>query len=180
MDRHAETNPVDALNAYAAAQRWPFRGSTVLDFERAELNQLCEVWRAKAAGGHLPYRRDFDARALKPVLTNLVILERVFEDGARRYRVRLMGSELVRVMGEGTGRYLDQTIPQEGLTHWYVVYDTVLDAQTPFRFVTRFGAERVSYLTSESFVAPVLNAAGEPTMLMSCAYFQSKAAEPAG
>lgn len=180
MDRHVENNPIDALNAYAAAQHWPFRGTTELDFERPELNQLRDVWLAKAAGGHLPYRRDFDARALKPVLTNLLILERVIEDGRRRYRIRLMGSGLVRIWGEGTGRYLDEFIRQEGLTHWYVVYDTVLDAQVPFRFVTQFGAERVNYLTSESFVAPALNADGEPNMLMSCAYFQSKVARASG
>jgi hypothetical protein len=176
MDRSQATDPVEAANAYAAEQGWPFRGSSVLEFEREELNQLRDIWFEKAAGRRLPYRSDFDARTLKPVLRNLVILEGVAGSQPRRYRIRLMGSEIARLAGEGTGRYLDECIPAPALPHWLAVYDSVMDAQVPLRFLTRYEAQRVNYLISESFNAPMLDASGNPALVLSCAYFHGKTA----
>ncbi len=125
MDRPASPDPADAVNAFAAEQGWPFRASSVLAFERPELNQLRDLWHEKAAGRPMPHRSDFDLRSLKPVLPNIVILQRVHDSDRWRYRIRLMGSELVRLMGEGTGRFLDQAIAPESLPRWLAVYEAV-------------------------------------------------------
>lgn len=178
MDRNLAADPVDAVNAYAAAQGWPFRGSSSLEFDRPELNILREVWFEKAAGRPLPYRSDFDARALKPVLPNLAIMQRVFNDGRWRYHIRLMGSALVHLMGEGTGRFLDEAIPARALPRWHALYDAAVDAGIPLRFIAQYEAHRIDYLVSESLQAPVLDPEGNPTMLLSCAYFQSKTSAP--
>ena len=175
MDRAATLDPTEGVNAFSARQGWPFRGSAVLEFDRPELNQLRDVWHEKTSRRSIPFRNDLDARALKPVLRNLVILERMGESG--RYRIRLMGSEIVRLVGEGTGRFLDEAVSPLQLPRWLAAYDSVLDAQVPLRFLTRYADEKLSYLTSESFNAPMLDAQGNPTMLLSCAYFQSQIAD---
>lgn len=174
MDGAATRDPTGAVNAYAAAQGWPFRSTTVLEFDRPELNRLRDIWFDKAAGNPIPYRHDFDARALKPVLRNVVILEHLKNDGRWCYRIRLMGSELARLMGEKTGRLLEECVPPAVLPVWLTAFDTVMEAKVPLRFVTRYQTEPISYLTSESFNVPMLNAEGSPTLLLSCAYFQVK------
>jgi len=176
MQRIAATDPIEAVNAYAAGQGWPFRGSSVLEFDQPELNLLRDIWYEKAAGTPTPYRSEFDLRTLKPVLSNVSILERVHESGSRRYRIRLMGSEVVHMLGEGTGRYLDQSVPAKSLPHWHAVYDSVMEALVPLRFLTRYREKRMDYLVSESFNAPMLDADGNATLLLCCAYFQSRAA----
>lgn len=174
MQRTAATDPIEAVNAYAAGQGWPFRGSAQLEFDQPELNQLRDIWHRKAAGTPIPYRSEFDVRTLKPVLRNVSILECVHEAGRRRYRIRLMGSEVVQMLGEGTGRYVDETVPARALPHWHAVYDSVMEALVPLRFLTRYKAKRMDYLVSESFNAPMLNARGEPKLMICCAYFQSR------
>jgi len=177
MDGFAATDPAGVVNAYATEQGWPLRGSAVLEFDRPELNQLRDIWLEKAAGTPIPYRSDFDARTLKPMLRNVVILEHVEDGGRWRYRIRLMGSEISRLMGEGTGRFLDECVSANTLPRWLIAYDAVMEAQVALRFLSRYEAQRVRYLTSESFIAPMLDARGNPTLLLSCAYFQSRSTE---
>jgi len=79
-----------------------------LKFERAELNQLREIWREKSKARGCAKRADFDARTLKPYLRNMLILDVVEqEDETRRYRYRYMGSSIVEVFGEQTRRFVD-------------------------------------------------------------------------
>src|SRR5258708_11294956 len=88
-----------------------FRFDTVLEFERPELNQLRDIWRQKSADKGYASRADFDARTVKPFMRNMTILDVVPQpDGTRRYRHRYMGSSLVEVFGEQTGRYLDEFV----------------------------------------------------------------------
>lgn len=173
MDRPATQDVADTLNVRAARLGWPIRASSALAFDRPELNHLRDVWFEKAAGRPMPYRSDFDLRALKSNLTNLAILQRTPDDG--RYRIRLVGSDIVRQMGrDATGRYLDESVPADVLPRWLAVYDTAMNAGIPLRFRVHYEHQHIDHLVSESLQAPMLDEAGLPTMLLSCAYFLPK------
>ena len=176
MDSPTTQNAADALNAQAARLGWPVRASSALQFDRAELNHLRDVWFEKAAGRPMPYRSDFDLRALKSNLTNIVILQREPDAGRHRYRIRFVGSEIVRQMGrDATGAYLDACVPPEVLPRWLAVYDAAMEAGVPLRFLAHYELQHIDHLISESLQAPMLDDRGVPMMLLSCAYFQSKA-----
>ena len=177
MDGTTTTGQSSTAPLHAAPQDSPFCVTTELAFEQPELNQLRDVWYEKAAGRPIPYRSDFDARALKPVLRNIVILQQVLDGVLVRYRIRLMGSELTRLVGEGTGRFLDECVRPEAVPLWRAAYDAVMGAQAPLRIHTQYEAHRVNYLTSESFNAPMLDADGNASLLLSCAYFHTKSSQ---
>lgn len=164
-------DPAEAVNVYAERQGWPFRCSTELTFARPELGRLRDIWCEKAAGRHVPYRSDFDARTLKPVLRNIAIVERVSSYGRIRMRLRLIGSEIAGLFGEHAGRHLDEAVPPTLLPRWETIYDAVLDSGRLFRVITNYDHPRVNYLSGESLLAPMLDARANPTMLLCCAYF---------
>ena len=177
MDRPTTQDAADRLNAQAARLGWPLRASSSLQFDRPELNRLRDVWYEKAAGRPLPYRRDFDLRALKPNLTNLVILHR--EEDSGRYLIRLVGSQIVQQMGrDATGSYLDEVTPAEVLPRWLAVYDAAMQAGAPLRCRAHYEHQHIDHLVSESLQAPMLDDDGQPTKLLSCAYFQLRADAP--
>jgi hypothetical protein len=149
----------------------------LLEFDHAELNQLRDVWREKArAAGGLPSRADFDARALKPFLRHVSIVERAVNPAGREsYRFRFYGSALAQRFGEQTGQFIEMSIPPDRLPLWIEGYDRVLAAEGPLRFVSRFEIPRISYLNGESFSAPLSNAGRKPTTILACTYFTPKA-----
>lgn len=172
MDGVVAIDPAEAVNALAERQGWPFRCSMEMTFARPELNRLRDVWYEKAARRPIPYRSDFDPRTLKPVLRNIVIVERVCGHGRTRLRLRLIGSEISALFGEHTGRHLDEAVPPALLPRWETIYDAVLDSGRPLRVVSNYDHPRVNYLSGESLIAPMLDAGGNPTMLLICAYFR--------
>ncbi|MEJ0043026.1 MAG: PAS domain-containing protein [Rhizomicrobium sp.] len=152
------------------------RADATLSFDAPELNALCDLWRHKArlAGG-LPSRADFDARALKPFLRNISIVERAANPAGRMsYRYRFYGSALAQRFGEQTGRFVEMSIPIDRLPNWIEAFDSVLDAGGPMRFMSHFTIPRVSYLNGESFSAPLANGGRKPTTILACTYFTPK------
>ncbi len=153
------------------------RADTALSFDRAELNAIRDLWRSKArlAGG-LPARADFDARALKPFLRHVSIVERaVHSSGRPSYRFRFFGSALAQRFGEQTGQFIEMSIPPDRLKRWIAAYDAVLEARAPMRFLSYFEIPRVSYLNGESFSAPLSNGERKPDTVLACTYFSPKA-----
>jgi len=153
------------------------RADTTLKFDCPELNALRDVWneKAKAAGG-LPSRADFDARALKPFLRHVSIVERATHPSGRAsYRYRFYGSALAQRFGEQTGQFIELSIPPERLKRWIAGYDAVLEGGVPMRFLSYFEIPRVSYLNGESFSAPLANGDRKPTTVLAATYFSPKA-----
>jgi hypothetical protein len=174
-------DPVAALNARSIAMHWGMRCDDTLDFVRPELKALSALWHEKARETGWPSRADFDARSLLPFLPHVSIVERVTgEDGARRYRYRLIGTALVRLFGEATGRFLDESIPAQFLERWTLGYDTVLALRTPVRFLSKFELPQVSWLDGESFSVPLSNGAEPPNMILGALYVTPKKTKAAG
>lgn len=152
-----------------------FHCDATLAFEHEELHALRQIWQMRAEGRRAPSRVDFDARILKPYLRNMLIVERVFVDSiTRRYRARLAGSAIVELIGELTGKFLDETLPRELLARWFDVYDDVLDSGLPMRVVCDFRSPQLSYLCGETLLAPLADTRSELTLALSCVYFAPK------
>jgi hypothetical protein len=170
-------DPAKLLNATAQKEGWTMRSDTALKFDAPELNALREVWNEKAqAAGGLPSRADFDARALKPFLRHVSIVERAVNPaGQSSYRFRFYGSALTQRFGEQTGQFIEMSIPLDRLPRWIAAYDAVIEAGAPMRFLSYFEIPRVSYLNGESFSAPLANGGRKPTTILAATYFTPKA-----
>jgi hypothetical protein len=165
-------NAAWALDRKARAEGWPFRCDATLDFGRRELNALRDLWRARATGKAAPSRADFDARSLKPYLRHIMIIERVYVAPDRwRYRTRLAGTAVTEIIGDPTGKFLDQQLPPELLPRWTSVYDAVLDGAEPLRLVADFELPQLCFLRGEILIAPLADRNGRLTLVFGCIYF---------
>ena len=120
----------------ASRNDWPILYDASCQFGHAELSKLLSLWRSMTGRGGIPRRRDMTARLLRPYMRMLSLYERVLaDDGARRHRVRLMGSAVVQVLGELTGHFLDEVVPEEFLPRWCPMIDVPLAAGAPMRLL---------------------------------------------
>lgn len=171
-------DPAETLNATSLKQGWSMRSDTALHFDAPELNALRDVWSEKSrlAGG-LPSRADFDARALKPFLRHVSIVERAVNPAGRpSYRFRFYGGALAQRFGEQTGQFIEMSIPLDRLPRWIAAYDAVLEGGVPMRFLSYFEIPRISYLNGESFSAPLANGGRKPNTILAATYFTPKVA----
>jgi len=168
MDTIAD--PADALNELASAEGWPFRCDTALEFDRPELNMMRDMW-LRSAILRIPSRADLTAPDYRNALRHMAVLDRLRDcDGRARYRISYLGSYVAAVLGDHVGSFLDETLPPELLPRWIVPFDAVLDSKVPMRFLSRFEYSRLDYAEGESFVAPLLDDAGEAARIMSVLY----------
>jgi hypothetical protein len=160
---------VEAMNAQARARDWPTRCDADLAFELAELTELVTVWRERLNGRVMPLRTEIPARALKRNLRRLMLFERVEMPDGHRYRIRLMGTSLVQVWGDLTGKLVNLAVPQQLSPRWEAFLDLVLKAQCPMRFV----AEVRSFLVAEIAAVPLADDSGRPVMVMAALHISS-------
>jgi hypothetical protein len=163
------------FNEIAIREGWAAICDRSLAFERPELNALLAVWREKAAGSLMPPRTALTARILKPYLSHIAIYERVASaTGNWRYRVRLMGTQFTQVMGDLTGKFIDEAIPKQFLPRWNAALDEPLNICAPVRFLSRSDTTNMSYLVAEYFSAPLLGDNGHPNIIFSAGYFSAE------
>lgn len=169
MDEAAAILACEKYNARARAEGWPSLCDAALSFHRVEFRVLTATWRSFATR-QLPTRKDFTPRSLKALLRNVAIYERV-ANGTVRYRVRLMGTAFADVMGDLSGKFLDEAIPAEHLTRWHAALDTAIEAGAPLRFVSRTDTVNKPFLVGEYFEAPILTDDGSPNMILAAGMF---------
>jgi hypothetical protein len=157
------------LNALAEAKGWPLRCGCCESFCRSDLQELCDLWRSKAANG-VPARSAFDMRALKPFARNVTILEREGTNGAGRYRFRLFGSTLTLLFGEHTGRLLDEMVAPDLLPGWLAFYDAILSCRHPLRIDTFYRTANKGFVKGEILGAPMADESGEVRMILAATY----------
>jgi hypothetical protein len=168
-----QVDHVAAFNALAKTNGWPIRFEYAESFRQEALNRLLAVWKAKAEGA-VPDRSMFDAKTLKQFLPNVTIIEREHIDGSVSYRFRLIGTEIVRLFGEGTGERLEDTVPPSFVERWSSAYEAVLKARRPLRVETHFELPQVSYLDGETFFAPLRTKSGEIELILAATYFSAR------
>ena len=166
----------EVFNARAARESWGSRCDPELVFQCPDLRTMLALWREKAGTRPVPARQDFSLRCIKGHLRDVAIYERIpTQTGQWRYRVRLMGTEFAEAMGDLTGKYLDEAIPEQFLPRWYAALDATLDANAPLRFVARSDTANKSFLIAEYFEAPLLDEHDQATMVLAASHFSTLA-----
>ncbi|HEY5336846.1 MAG TPA: hypothetical protein VIJ85_01475, partial [Rhizomicrobium sp.] len=82
-----------------------------------------------------------------------------------------MGTQFAQVMGDLTGRFLDETIPDPFLPRWNAALDAVLDSGMPLRFVSRSDTANKAFLVGEFFEAPLLAEDGAMNLVFAAGIF---------
>ena len=161
---------VRALNQRAAKEKWYHYCGPSLAFSDHSYDHLLDVWRAKAGGRRMPRRSALTPRDLKDILRNIVLAERM-ERGPSRYRMRLVGTGLTDIVGNATGKMIDEVVSPDLAARWIECCDLVLDGGQPMRFLGRVHLEGREYLDAENLYVPLSNDAGEPIFVMAlCRY----------
>jgi hypothetical protein len=144
-------------------------------FRHANLAAMLAVWQAACGKRHLPSRADFTARLLKPYLRDIVILDvEGAGAGRRRYRHRYIGSAIVELIGEQTGRYLDELVAADEMPHWAEAFDRIVDEGEPARFESEADLAPFAQLQAESLVLPLSDDDARVNRLMTVTYFTSR------
>ena len=146
----------DDFNRTATQQCWPMLCDPTCEFANAKVRELLALWRDLTHGGNVPFRSEMTARRLHSLMPSVALYERVDGDGgSRRWRVRLMGSTIVHVLGEMTGKFLDESVPEEFLPRWYAITDVTLAVGAPLRVLIRSDTFGKPFLIAEQFCAPL-------------------------
>ncbi|MDE2264771.1 MAG: hypothetical protein KGL29_02630 [Alphaproteobacteria bacterium] len=160
------------FNALARRYDWPILCDASCTFTYLKLRELLALWRELAAVGNIPYRREMTARRLQPYLKAIAIYERVDgEDGFPRYRVRFMGSDVVSLTGELTGKFLDEVIPQTFLPRWCAMNEVTLGYAGPLRLLIRCDTFGNGYIVAEHLNVPLRAEDGTMNLILSAGYF---------
>ena len=166
----AASTVLKVFNARAKGAGWPFHCSLADGFERPQLAAALALWREKAAGRPMPERADLTARAMKPFLTQMSLLERVLEGGRQRYRLRIHGTALARYSIDGTGKFLEEVVLGDRIHGYIALYDTLIEARVPLRVVSNYQAPEIDYLTGETLLAPLSASASGTPLILSVTY----------
>jgi hypothetical protein len=145
----------EKFNRFAEQIGSPGRCDPHLSFENPALMGAAAVWRDKAAGRGMPLRSDLNARTLKAFLPNVAIVDVVDGPQARRFRLRVMGTSVSRLLGDHTGKYLDEAVASPYRERWRAALEATLDAGGPVRMWGRLDYRRQDYRDMEMLVAPV-------------------------
>ena len=78
----------------------------------------------------MPSRSDFTPRDLKDILRNVLMIEKIADDPSQ-FRWRLVGSGLLSILGENTGKTFEDSIPSEHLQRWNECGDLILEGEQP-------------------------------------------------
>jgi hypothetical protein len=163
------------FNAAARHDAWHSICDPTLQFAHPELVKLLDLWRANAGESGIPLRRVMSARMLKSLLRDIAIYERIVTtEGARRYRVRLIGTGFAHIVGDLTGRFIDEAVGNDFVPRWHAALDATLGANAPLRFVGREDSKGMTFLTGEFFSAPLMADDGQVNLVLGAARYSGK------
>ena len=167
-----EITSVAELNELARRRNWFVEGDGECRFIFAELKKLNAIWHSKSGASGIPLRRDMTLRLLHPFSKMLVIHERVDgSDGTRRYRVRLIGSHATQVIGEVSGKFYDEFLPENYVAMWNAMSDAVFAQGAPVRMLIRADELDKSFLFGEFFGAPLMSDDGAVNLILAVGHF---------
>lgn len=158
------------FNRFAEGMNMPARCDARLRFAASNLKSAAAVWYEKAGDDELPHRRAFNARSLKAFLPNVIIADSVEENGRRRYRFRLMGTAICELLGDHTGKFLDEAVLPPFRERWFAVLDSANQAGCPLRIFGRLEYREQDYLALEFMVAPLGTRPGHADAVLAIAH----------
>jgi hypothetical protein len=172
MDRIEQSEPGAQYNALARGEGWAGLCDATLAFRRPELAAMLALWREQIKEGAAPHRHCMTPKLLKQHLPHIAIYERVQpEHGKHRYRVRIMGTKFAQVMGDFTGKFIDEVVPAPFQERWYAALDAVIDSGVPLRFLSRSDTSGKPFLYGEYLEAPLLASDGSMSMIFAASIY---------
>lgn len=162
----------EVYNALAEHEGWRSYCDPSLAFDRAELDDLLELWRTARGRNIMPARTSLTARLLKRHMPCIAIYERI-DTSPVRYRVRLMGTRFAEIFGDLTGRIVDEAIPASGVKRFHSAPETVLAAGAPLRFLSNTDLVGKQFYAAEYLMVPLTGDDGYPDMVLSRAHFSA-------
>jgi hypothetical protein len=161
-------------NRAAKAGGWPSLCDVTLKFTHPDLISLHDLWKSEAGETGVPTRQTMSPRLLKSFLRDIALYERIGEGEARRYRVRVMGTSFAQILGDLTGKFLDEAVAADILPRWNGALDATLGARAPLRFLGREDTNQMSFLTGEFFSAPMIADDGQTNLVLGAARYSGK------
>ncbi|WP_193369247.1 PAS domain-containing protein [Pelagibius marinus] len=132
------------------------------------LKALYSNWRRLRRGRPAPARSDIDPNEIGSVLPHIGLFD--VEAAPRRYRVRMMGNQIVNWYGcDLTGRYLDEVDFGIGGTGTFEILDQVVDKIAPAYMsgeYTKHDGRKIRY---ERLFLPLCDTADNVTALIGAA-----------
>jgi hypothetical protein len=162
------------FNRAAKEGKWHSLCDATLRFNHPDLTRLLVLWRSEAGENAIPLRRTMSPRLLKSFLRDVAIYERIGEGQGRRYRVLLMGTAFAQILGDLTGKFIDEAIPAEFVVRWHASLDATLGTGAPLRFLGREDTKGMTFLTGEFFSAPLIADDGQTNLVLAAARYSGK------
>jgi hypothetical protein len=153
---------------------------TIAGLPDQRLCRLADYWFARRPADGVPARSTIDPLDFPALLPNIMLIERVIEDGADRYRFRLSGTEVVHHTGrELTGRFLDDVLPADYHDYVRQMNRIALDRGHPVYSSSLYHDEgnAVNAITYR-LIMPLASGnatPAEPDMLLVCQFWQRRA-----
>lgn len=153
---------------------WHSLCDATLRFNHPDLARLLTLWRSEASDKPIPFRRTMSPRLLKSFLRDVALYERIGEGTSRRYRVRLMGTAFAQILGDLTGKFIDEAVPPAFVPRWHASLDATLATGAPLRFLGRADTKSMAFLTGEFFSAPLIADDGQINLVLAAARYSGK------
>lgn len=130
------------------------------------LRLLYDYWTALLSERPFPTWEDVDLRALPtPVVPHLGLFD--VENDPRRYRIRLMGANIVAWYGcDVTGRYLDEIDLGPDPGAGFAILDHVVRCCTPAHMMGEYTKQDGRHICYERLILPLSSAGQEVGMLL--------------
>ena len=155
LSMKSNADAIADFNEQAALDGWPIRADSGLEFEAAELIEALKVWRVAASGRAIPARSDVTPLAMKTFLPKVAVVDILREPSHIRFRARLSGTALDRTYGIKNGAIFDEILPEPSRGRWQKTFELPLLANGPVRTWGRVGFNDMTFLSAETFLAPM-------------------------
>lgn len=151
---------------------------TITGLPDERLRRLADYWFARRSSDNVPARTAIDPIDFPALLPNILLIERVIQDDADRYRFRLTGTDIARYTGrELTGRFLDDVVPADYHDYVRQMNRVALGRRLPV-YSSSLYHDKGDFVNAITYrlIMPLRGSdtAGEPDLLFVCQFWQRR------
>lgn len=115
-----------------------------------------DYWKNLCGSRTMPARGDIAPRDMREFLSHVGLVEVILSaNGTVDYTMRVAGGKIEEIFGPLTGQPLSQTLPDETVSRWRLVFDEVRKSCVPLAVSGRVAYANLRHLKYELFVAPL-------------------------
>ena len=160
----------EKFNRFAESMGMPARCDASLGFNTPQLAEAVAIWREKAGESGLPPRTQFTARTLRAFLPHVSTVDLVETDSSRRFRFRLMGTAVSQLLGDHTGKFVDEAVVSPFRERWLAVMEAAIKAGAPLRIFGRLEYRQQDFIAMDMMIAPLGSVSGQAEGVLTFMY----------